>query len=598
MNADSRVLAADVSWRLADITGSDDPASMHALLDVAASRAAELQPYRGRLAGLSAEDLGEFWNMVEQASVPLTLAGNYAQLRFSTDTADPANGALMMAMQERATAIGTTIVWVELEWASLDDAVVEAVLNDPALARWKHHLRVVRAQRPHLLTEAEEKILAEKSLSGSSAWSRLFDELMATVRVSLPTGEVSFEEAGSQLQSSDRAMRAEAAVGITEALMPGLRTRAYIYNTLLADKSTDDRLRAYDSWISSRNLANQASDQSIRALIDAVVSRYSIVQRWYTLKAKMLGIDKLAHFDRNASLSTGDIDEKISWNDAKDIVLDAYASYSPVLANGAARFFDEQWIDAPIRPSKQGGAFCAPMTPGLHPYVLLNFTGTRRDVLTLAHELGHGLHFLLARDQSLFEHVTPLTLAETASVFGEAVTFGRLLDAETDPRRRMSLLAGSVDDSIATVFRQVSMWRFEDCAHTARRSEGELSVDRLNELWMGSQSELFGDTIDATGYEAWWSYIPHFVHVPGYVYAYAYGQLLALSVYQRSLNGGPEFAEKYIAMLAAGGSRSPEELTAMVDCDLNDPQFWNAGLDLVEQRLIEAEQAAARLASS
>ncbi len=596
MNADSRTLAEDVSWQLADITGSDDPAAMHALLDTAASQAELLQPYRGRLASLSAGELAQFWRQVEDASVPLALAGSYAQLRFSTDTADPANGALMMAMHERATAIGTTLVWVELEWAALDDAVADAVLTDPALARWKHHLGVVRAQRPHMLTEAEEKILAEKSLSGSSAWSRLFDELMAGVRVNLPTGEISFEEAASRMQSSDRAVRAEAASGITEALAPGLRTRAYIYNTLLADKATDDRLRTYDSWISSRNLANQASDQSIRALIDAVVARYDIVHRWYRLKASMLGLDRLAIYDRNASLSTGDADETVPWAEAKAIVLDAYASYSPTLAAGAARFFDEQWIDAPIRPSKQGGAFCAPMTPGLHPYVLLNYTGTRRDVLTLAHELGHGLHFLLAKDQSLFEHVTPLTLAETASVFGEAVTFGRLLDAETDPRRRMSLLAGTVDDSIATVFRQVSMWRFEDLAHTARRTEGELSVDRINELWITSQNELFGDTVDTSGYDSWWSYIPHFIHVPGYVYAYAYGQLLAMSVYQRSLDGGPEFADKYLAMLAAGGSRSPEELCAMVDCDLNDPSFWNAGLDLVERRLTEAEQAAAALA--
>lgn len=596
MNADARVLAEDVSWRLADITGSDDPASMHALLESAAARAEELQPYRGRLSTMTPTELGEFWRKVEEASTPLALAGNFAQLRFSTDTADPANGALMMAMQEKATAIGTTLVWIELEWASLHDSIVETSLRDPALGRWKHHLRVLRAQRPHLLTESEEKILAEKTLTGSSAWSRLFDELVSGIRVSLPSGEIAFEEAGSRLQSSDRATRAEAATGITEALAPGLRTRAYIYNTLLADKATDDRLRAYGSWISSRNLANQATDESIRALIDAVVSRFGLVQRWYRLKAQMLGLDKLAHYDRNASLSTGEADATIPWDEAKAIVLDAYASYSPVLASGAARFFDERWIDAPLRPAKQGGAFCAPMTPGLHPYVLVNYTGTRRDVLTLAHELGHGLHFLMAKDQSLFEHVTPLTLAETASVFGEAVTFGRLLDAETDPRRRMSLLAGSVDDSVATVFRQVSMWRFEDSAHNARRKEGELSVDRLNELWMHSQSELFGNTVDTTGYDAWWSYIPHFVHVPGYVYAYAYGQLLALSVYQRSLDGGPAFAEKYLRMLAAGGSRSPEELTSLVDCNLNDPEFWNAGLDLVERRLTEAENAAAELA--
>jgi oligoendopeptidase F len=593
MNAHNETLAADVTWRLADITGSNEGASINALLDDAEARAGALQPMRGRLASLTAGELGAFWQGVEDASEPLARAGNFAQLRFATDTADPANGALMMGMQERATAIATTLVWVELEWAALDDAFVDVVLADPALRRFRHHLRVVRLARPHLLTEPEEKILAEKSLTGGSAWSRLFDELLSVLRVQLPSaGEVALEEAFSRTQSVDRNVRAEAAAGITEALLPGLRTRAYIYNTLLADKATDDRLRAYDSWIAARNLSNQASDESISALIEAVVSRYDLVQRWYRLKAKLLGLDRLSFYDRNAALPTGEETAVIDWEEARDTVIDAYASYSPVLADGARRFFDEQWIDAPLRPAKQGGAFCAPITPSSHPYVLVNFTGTRRDVLTLAHELGHGLHFLLARGQSLFEHVTPLTLAETASVFGEAVTFGRLLENETDPRRRLALLASSVDDAIATVFRQVSMWRFEDLAHRARRSEGELSVERINALWLESQHELFGDTIDTQGYESWWSYIPHFIHTPGYVYAYAYGQLLAMSVYQRSLDGGPAFADKYLAMLAAGGSRSPEELTAMVNCDLNDPEFWSAGLDLVEQRLAEAEAAA------
>ena len=602
MNAPDPRLAADVSWRLSDITGSDDGSSIHPILDDAAARAERLQRFRGQLATMTAADLGAFWQEVEDISELLGRVGNFAQLRFATDTADPANGALMMAMQEEATAIGTTLVWIELEWAALDDAFVDAALDDAALGRWRHNLRVIRLNRPHLLSEAEEKVLAEKSLTGASAWSRLFDEQLAGLRVELGSGgaseTIAFEEAFSRLLSPEQTVRAQAAAAIAATLQPGLRTRAYIYNTLLADKATDDRLRAYDSWISSRNLANQASDESISALIEAVVSRYDIVQRWYRLKAKLLGLDQLAFFDRNASIATGEAESSLPWDEAKRIVLDAYGSYSPTLAAGAQRFFDEGWIDAPIRPAKQGGAFCAPVTPQLHPYVFVNYTGTRHDVLTLAHELGHGLHFLLACEQSLFEHVTPLTLAETASVFGEAITFGRLLEGETDPRRRLSLLAGSVDDSIATVFRQVSMWRFEDAAHKARRSEGELSVERINELWMGSQHELFGDTIDTTGYESWWSYIPHFIHTPGYVYAYAYGQLLALSVYRRSLDGGPEFAQKYLAMLAAGGSRSPEELTAMVDCDLNDPGFWMAGLDLVEERLIATERAALALGIS
>jgi oligoendopeptidase F len=378
---------------------------------------------------------------------------------------------------------------------------------------------------------------------------------------------------------------------VTAALAPGLRTRAFLFNTLLADKATDDRLRRYPHWLAARNLANEASDESVAALMEAVRNRYEIPRRWYRLKAKLLGLERLADYDRMAAVTEDEV--AFPFAQAREIVLDCYESFSPELGDIARRFFDERRIDAPVRPAKRGGAFCASAVPSVHPYVMLNYTARRRDVLTLAHELGHGVHFALAARQGIFHQGTPLTLAETASVFGETVVFGRLLDADSAPDSRLALLAENLEDTIATVFRQVAMNRFEDLVHTARREQGELSVERLGELWDESQAEMLGDSVELTdGYRSWWSYIPHFIGSPGYVYAYAYGQLLALSVYQRYEQAGSELVPRYLELLAAGGSRSPEELGRIVGIDLTDPGFWEAGLDLVERQLQDAEAAA------
>jgi oligoendopeptidase F len=371
-----------------------------------------------------------------------------------------------------------------------------------------------------------------------------------------------------------------------------------VYNTLLLDKSVDDRLRRYPSWVSSRNLSNEASDASVQALVDAVVARYDIAQRWYATKAQVLGVERIADFDRMASVASDE--STVGWSAARGLVLDAYASFSPELADVARRFFEESWIDAPTVEGKRPGAFCAYTVPSHHPYVLLNWTGRNRDVLTLAHELGHGLHAYLAREQGVFHQSTPLTLAETASVFGEAVTNNALLEQIDDPAQRFALLASTVEDSIATVFRQVAMNRFEDAVHNARRDEGELSVDRFGEVWADTQTAMLGESVELTdGYRTWWSYIPHFIGSPGYVYAYAYGQLLALSVYARYRERGGDFVPSYLELLRAGGSLPPEELGRIVDCDLADPGFWDAGLDIVDGQLdaaIEAARAAGRLA--
>ncbi len=338
--------------------------------------------------------------------------------------------------------------------------------------------------------------------------------------------------------AADPDVRRSTAEAVTAALEPGLRTRAFLFNTLLADKATDDRLRRYPSWLAARNLSNEASDESVQALIEAVRGRYEIARRWYRLKARLLGVEKLADYDRMAAVTADEV--TFSFAQGREIVLDCYSSFSPELGALAKRFFDERWIDAPVRPAKRGGAFCASAVPSAHPYVLLNYTARRRDVLTLAHELGHGVHFALAARQGIFHQSTPLTLAETASVFAETVVFGRLLAEDSSPASRLALLAENLEDTIATVFRQVAMNRFEDLVHTARREQGELSVERFGELWAESQSELLGDSVQITdGYRSWWSYVPHFIGSPGYVYAYAYGQLLALSVYQRYEQTGP-----------------------------------------------------------
>jgi oligoendopeptidase F len=497
-------------------------------------------------------------------------------------------------VQEKSTAIETQLLFFELEWAALEDERADELLAADGLDTARHFLRSSRRYRPHLLSEPEEKILTEKTVSGRSAWSRLFSEQVSALSVSLPGEEepVTLDGALARLMSSDRDVRRGAAEAVTDALAPGLRTRAFIFNTLLHDKAVDDRLRKYPNWLADRNLANEASDESVQALLTAVRNRYELPRRWYRLKAQLLGIERLADYDRMAAV-TRDEDDPVEWEEAKELVLDSYDSFTPELGDPARAFFVDRRIDAPPRPAKRGGAFAAYTVPSEHPYLMLNYTAKRRDVLVLAHEMGHGLHAELARPRGVLEQHTPLTLAETASVFGETLVFKRLLDKATTPESRLSLLAESIEGSIATVFRQTAMNRFEELVHTSRREEGELAVDRFNELWAQSQEEMLGDSVQLTsGYRTWWSYVPHFISTPGYVYAYAYGQLLALSIYKRYVDEGESFVPSYLELLRAGGSKSPEELGRIVGIDLADPGFWDSGLALVEAQLEEAETAA------
>ncbi len=600
---------AEITWDLEDLIdleaaglgtegsepAADDPeAAVAALLDEA-DRRSEIfaERHEGKVGDLDGPGLREAMEALAELSELVGRALNYTHLSFAADTADPKIGALLQSGSERATQINTRLLFFELEWVAIDDARAEELLATDGLDFCRHHLRLERRYRPHLLSAPEERIISELSITGAGAWGRLFDEVTSAIRVQLPDEEepTTLDQALSNLFNPDRGVRKTTAEAVTVALEPGLRTRAYIFNTLLQEKSIKDRLRSYPHWLATRNLSNEASDESVQALITAVKGRYELPRRWYRTKAKLLGLERLADYDRMAVVAADDTE--VSWEEGREIVLDTFGSVSPEMRDVANRFLTESWIDAPPRESKRGGAFSASTVPSVHPYVMLNWTNRRRDVTTLAHELGHGIHQYLARDRGVFHQSTPLTVAETASVFAEELVFGRLLSQTTDPDARLGLLAEAIEGQIATVFRQVAMNQFEDRVHSCRRDEGELSVDRFGELWGESQVELLGDAVEITpGHRSWWSYVPHFIGSPGYVYAYAYGQLLALSVYRLYVERGEEIVPGYLAMLSAGGSRSPEELGELVGVDLRDPGFWDHGLDLVEEQLGAAEQAA------
>lgn len=579
------------TWDIDTLVSGRGEDGVAELLDEARRRAAKLSEKKGSVASFSGPELGAFITELGVIRELVGRAASYARLAFSADTSDESTGALMQKAEERATEIGTMLLFFELDWNALDDAKADELLRDPSVEQARHHLTVLRRYRDHLLTEPEERILAEKSVTSVNAWQRLFTDLTAAIEVELDGRGATLEEALARLQHHDREVRRSSAEAVTEALRPGLRTRAFIYNMLAQDKATEDRLRRFNHWLQSFNLSQEASDDSVEALVAAVRNRYDIVHRWYALKASIFGLEKLEYYDRNAAVTADETE--MEWTEAASVVRECYESFSPELGALAGRFFDERWIDVPARPGKAPGAFCAPTVASHHPYVLLNFTGRRRDALTLAHELGHGVHQALGASQGPFHHSTPLTVAETASVFGETIVFNRLLEMAGTPASRFALLAEKVEGAIATVFRQVAMNRFEAKVHNARRNEGELSLEHFGDLWFETQSEQLGPSVSLhDDYRLWWSYIPHFIHVPGYVYAYAFGQLLAVSVYGIYEERGADFVPSYLGMLEAGGSRSPEELARIVDCDLTDPSFWDGGLAVIERDLTLAEQAA------
>ncbi len=545
--------------------------------------------YKGTVATLPPAEFAAMMAELEADEEEAVKPEIYAYLLHSQSTQDPAAGKVLARAREAAAERGSHMVFFPLELAAITDEQAAKLFAEPAAAKYRHHVEQARKFRPHQLSEPEERVLTDFSPVGNAAWVRLFEELCAGIRMEIDGRDVGLEEALILLHEPDREVRRTASATITEALKRDIRTRAYVFNVTLQDKAIDDRLRRFSTWVSSRNLANETSDEAVQALVDAVTRRYDICARFYRVKKRLLNVGELHEWDRYAPLPGSS--RELSYDAAQELVLGSYQRFSPKVGKLVSQFFEHAWIDAPVMPGKGGGAYCMPVSPRHHPYVMLNFGGKLRDALVMAHELGHGLHDLLAARQNMFDYQPPLTLAETASVFGEALTFDRIMAEEKDPQVRLGLLCQQCEDAFATIFRQVSFNRFEEACHEARRNEGELSLDQLGDLYQQKLQPMFGDALVLTDeHRVWWSYVGHFLFAPGYVYAYAFGNLLALSVYHRYLEVGPSFVDAYMEFLASGGSTRPDELVKRVGMDITDPTFWDKGLDIVDGMVREVER--------
>jgi oligoendopeptidase F len=585
--------AEGIRWDLRDLYSSPNDPKIEATLAHSLERAKAFEAkYKGRVASLEPAGFVAMMRELEEDEDSAAKPEAYAYLVHSQNTQDSAAGRLLARVREADAERGSHGVFFALELALTTDEQAARLYADPESARYRHSVEEARKFRPHQLSEPEERILTDYSPVGNSAWTRLFEELCAGIRVEVGGRQVTLEEALTLLREPDREVRRTASGAITAALGSDIRTRAYIFNVILQEKAIDDRLRKFPSWISSRNLANETSDEAVQALVEAVTGRYDICVRYYRVKKQLLGVGDLHEWDRYAPIEEATRD--VSWEDAKELVLGSYHRFSNKAGVLIEDFFNRGWIDAPVLPGKTRGAYCMPVTPRHHPYVMLNFTGKLQDVATLAHELGHGLHDRLASKQHIFDYNPPLTLAETASVFGEALTFDRIMAEEKDPKVRLAMLCSQCEDAFSTVFRQVAFNRYEDACHTVRRVEGELAVEQFGEIYQSMLQPMFGDALVLTDeHKAWWSYIEHFLHTPGYVYAYAFGNLLALSVYHRFLERGPSFVDDYLDFLAAGGSTRPDELVRRLGMDITNPDFWDAGLRILDGMVTEVERLAA-----
>jgi len=585
-----------VDWTLTDL--HEGPGAVQDALDGLHEEAeAFAERYRGRIADLDVDALGSVLSTLESIQDRVGRARAYAYLYWATDTNDAERGALLQSVRERSSRINQKLLFFEVEWAQMDEERVEKRLAHDALSDYRHYLELEHRRHAHILSEPEEKILSEKDITGKQAWTRFFDETVGAMRFDLDGEQLTQEEILSKLYEPNRTLRRKAARAFTDGLEENLRTFTFVFNTLLADKASTDKLRDYDHWLESRNLSNEVADETVQTLIGAVTDRYELVGRFYRLKKRILGIDTLYDYDRYAPV--GESSTTYEWAEARETVLEAYEAFHPEMARVAGRFFDEHWIHAAPTPGKRSGAFSHGTVPSAHPYVLLNFTGKARDVQTLAHELGHGVHQYLAREQTLYHHGTPLTTAEMASVFGEMIVFQRLLRQEDDPQNRLALLVAKIDDILATVFRQVSMNRFEARIHTARREDGELQTEQLCRHWMETQKAMFDGSVTlGEHYQYWWSYVPHFLHTPGYVYAYAFGELLVLALYAQYQEAGRDFADQYLDLLRAGGSDWPRALVGQLGVDVEGEAIWHNGLSQIEALIDRAEDLAAQMEGS
>src|SRR5215218_2234093 len=575
-------------WDLGDLyPGMDAPEFATDLAKAEAECKAFADAYRGKLEGLArADDGGEgLFAAIRRYEAVEDLIGrimSFAGLVYSGDTTDPKRAKFYGDTQERLTAASSELLFFGLELNRIDDEIMDRAMGEGPLAHYRPWIEDLRKDKPYQLDDQIEKLFHEKSVTGRSAWNRLFDETIAALRFTVRGEELPIEPTLNKLQDPDETLRRDASDALAKTFKANLRTFTLITNTLSKDKEISDRWRGFQDVADARHLANRVEREVVEALVSAVREAYPrLSHRYYALKAKWFGKVSLDHWDRNAPLPKVE-QRTISWNEAKDTVLSAYSAFSPRMADIAQRFFDEGWIDAPTRPGKAPGAFAHPTVPSAHPYVLLNYQGKPRDVMTLAHELGHGVHQVLAAPNGALMAPTPLTLAETASVFGEMLTFRRLLERATDPVQRRAMLAAKVEDMINTVVRQIAFYAFERKVHLERRN-GELTADKLCELWMSVQDESLGPAIRlGPGYESYWTYIPHFIHSPFYVYAYAFGDCLVNSLYGVYREGAvPDFERKYLDLLRAGGTLRHGELLAPFGLDASDPGFWKRGLDVV-----------------
>jgi oligoendopeptidase F len=585
--------AESIHWDLSDLYPSPNHSSFKADQKRLRSMAASfLSEYRGHVAQLDAHGLAKALVSYEEIQDLAGKLGSYAYLSWATDTLNPDNGRFLQEMTEFGSQVSQDLIFFSVEWVSVEQEKAETLIHSPLLSRWRHYLETSRLYKEHTLDEKQEQVISLKSVSGRNAWVRLFDETLSSAGFDYDGQVLTEQEVLSKLHSPDRETRQKAAESLTVGLKNLSRPLTYIFNTLLVDKKISDELRKYPNWLSSRNLSNEISDSAVQSLVDTVMSRYDIAQRYYRLKAKLLGLEgQMKDYDRYAPVLQSET--KISWQQARELVTEAYSGFDQRLGDIVTEFFDKQWIDAAIKPGKRNGAFSASTIPSVHPYILMNYDGRIRDVQTLAHELGHGVHQYLSRENGVLQADTPLTTAETASVFGEMLVFRKIYESLNDPKEKLSMLVGKIDDTMATVYRQIAMNRFEDAAHTARRNLGELRTEQLNDIWRKTQVELYGDSVTLTSdYDYWWSYIPHFIHSPGYVYAYAFGELLVMSLYQQYLQQPEGFQDNYISILKAGGSDWPEKIIAPTGLDITDVNFWKKGIASIEDLLQEAETLA------
>lgn len=580
--------APNVTWDLTDLYPSADApaidADLTAALELAQAFAAR---YRGTInvpGGPTPEWVGDALRELEAISEQSAKPAVYAELLHAADTRPASHGALVARTQEKTTEIHNHLVFFDLEWVALDDAAAARVMAAPACARFRHHLAHARAYKPHVLSESEEKLLEETSNVGHRAFSRLFDELVTSLEFDIEIDGVRqrMNESGALalLHDARREVRKAAAAAVTQTLQQQRVVLTFIFNLTAQDHALSDRLRRFPDAMAARNLANEIDAATVAALLDACDRESGIVADYYRVKRDLLGLDQLYDYDRYAPVASHE--GQWAWGEARDLVLDAYGSFSPRMRAVAEQFFTRRWIDAEVRDGKRGGAFSSQAVPSVHPYVLLNYLGSFRDVSTLAHELGHGVHQYLARARGYFECDTPLTMAETASVFGELLAFEELRRREQNPRAQLAFLCRFVEEAFATTFRQVVLTRFEEGLHRWRRERGELSSEEIGAIWQDVNARMYGDAVHLTDdYRWWWAYIPHFIHSPFYCYAYSFGQLLVLALFELYRREGPAFAPKYLDLLAAGGSESPPVLLSRVGIDLKDPAFWQLGLNVL-----------------